>query len=271
MSATPSDAPENAAASAAPAPVAAENQRKEIFVRGLSYGTRELALARHIETVAPVQDVHILVGFNNRSKGAAFVSLKDPSQVDEVVEKLNGKPLDGRFLEIQRAKPISELPPKPRIIYRPYPAPRYRPRYPPPSSYYRPSYHRREYRAPAPAPAPAPAARKTHQKSEPNPERTQSEFTVAVLNLPFVAKEDDMRDIFEDFVILNPKICRNRAGLSKGTAFVTLTSHEEQQRAIETIDTVQVEGRSIHVVEAFLLPDELEAEKRAIAEYNSKL
>jgi len=131
MSATPSDAPENAAASAAPAPVAAENQRKEIFVRGLSYGTRELALARHIETVAPVQDVHILVGFNNRSKGAAFVSLKDPSQVDEVVEKLNGKPLDGRFLEIQRAKPISELPPKPRIIYRPYPAPRYRPRYPP--------------------------------------------------------------------------------------------------------------------------------------------
>jgi len=80
-----------------------------------------------------------------------------------------------------------------------------------------------------------------------------------------------MRDIFEDFVILNPKICRNRAGLSKGTAFVTLTSHEEQQRAIETIDTVQVEGRSIHVVEAFLLPDELEAEKRAIAEYNSKL
>jgi len=243
---------------------APENQRKEIFVRGLSYGTRELALARHIETVAPVQDVHILVGFNNRSKGAAFVSLKDPSQVDEVVEKLNGKQLDGRFLEVQRAKPISELPPKPRVIYRPYP-PRYRrypPPPPPPPAYYRPRFHR-------PAPPPA-AVHKIHAKPEPNPDRTLSQFTVAVLNLPFVAKEEDMADIFEGFVILNPKICRNRTGLSKGNAFVTFTSHEEQQRAIEAVNSVQVEGRHIRVVEAYLLPEELEVEKRVVEEHNRK-
>jgi len=251
--------------SAIPAP---ENQRKEIFVRGLSYGTRELALARHIETVARVKDVHILVGFNNRSKGAAFVSLEDPSKVDEVVEKLNGKPLEGRFLEIQRAKPVSELPPKPRVVYRPYPT-RYR-RYPPPppANFYRPRFHKR---GPAPAAAAAAAtSKKTHAKPEPNPDRTLSELTVAVLNLPFVAKENDMADIFEGFVILNPRICRTRAGLSKGTAFVTLTSHEEQQRAIEVIDSVQVEGRQIHVVEAYLLPDELEVEKRVVEEHNSK-
>jgi len=276
MSATTSalaaDAAPAAAAAAAAAPAAPDNQRKEIFVLGLSYSTRELALARHIETVAPVQDVHILVGFNNRSKGAAFVSLKDPSQVDEVVKKLNGEPLDGRYLDIQRAKPISELPPKPRIIYRPYPAPRYGRggRYaPPPRTYYsaapRPRFHQhqREYHAPAPA-------HKVHQKPEPNPNRTASELTVCVLNLPFVAKETDMEDIFEGFVVLNPKICRTRGGLSKGTAFVTLISHEEQQRAIESIDNVQVEGRQIHISAAYLLPEELEAEKRAVEEYNNK-
>ena len=120
-----------AAATTTTTPATPQTQRKEVFVRGLSLSTRELALARHIETVAPVEDVRILVSYNShRSKGSAFVTLKDANQIDEVVEKLNGKPLDGRYLEIQRAKPLSELPPRPRIIYAPYPGP-YRGRYSP--------------------------------------------------------------------------------------------------------------------------------------------
>jgi len=266
-------------------------RRNELFVRGLSFTTRELALARHIETVAPVQDVHILVGFKNRSKGSAFVTLKNPNLVNEVVEKLNGKPLDGRFLEIQRAKPLSELPPRPRIIYRNYP-PRYQQRYQPyfrgPRQQYRPrrteqyrprdrqDYRRdrQDYRRPPPAQefAPAPASTVTveepragkSRKGEPNPNRKASEFTVAVLNLPFVAKEADMNDIFEGYNILNPRVCRTRRGLSKGTAFVTFPTHEEQMRAIENVSGSSVEGRQIRIVAAYLLPEEIEEEKRII-------
>jgi len=251
------------------APVAAEgsNRRCEVFIRGLNYSTRELALARYIETVAPVEEVHILTNFKGRSKGTAFVTLKDAKSVDDVVEKLNGKVLDGRYLEIQRAKPLSELPPKPRIIYRPYPAP-YR-RAPFGFRGGRGRYHPRnvaaaEFSHPHPAPETRPPR---HQKGEPNPNRTLSEYTVAVLNLPFVAKEQDMSDIFDGFEILNPKICRNRAGMSKGTAFVTLASHEEQKRAIESVNLSQVEGRQIRVVEAYLLPEELEEEKRILKEH----
>jgi len=235
-----------------------DNNARKIFVRGLSYGTRELALARHIESVAPVDDVHILTTYNGRSKGAAFVTLKDEDKVDEVIEKLNTKPLDGRYLEIQRAKPASELP-KTRIVYR-YP-PGFRP-------YSRQPFYRQRFHPRGPgyvAPPPAPRA-PVDRKKGPNPDRKMSDLTVAVTNLPFVAKEKDMEDIFEGFTILNPKICKTRSGLSKGTAFVTLTSHAEQQRAIEACDSVEVEGRRIHVVEAYLLPEEFEAEKRAVEE-----
>ena len=36
------------------APAEGSNRRNEVFIRGLSYSTRELALARYIENVAPV-------------------------------------------------------------------------------------------------------------------------------------------------------------------------------------------------------------------------
>jgi len=188
--------------------------RKSIFVRGLAFSTRELTLARHIETVAPVDRVHILTGFRNRSKGSAFVHLTDPNQIDEVVEKLNGKPLEGRYLEISRAKPFSELPPSRRRRFNPY-RPRYA--YPPPRPYMR------NRRPPPPPPA------YQSRKRDVNPSRTKSEYTVAVLNLPYVASEEDMDDIFEEFDIVDAKICRTADGVSKGVAFVTFISHEEQQ------------------------------------------
>jgi len=224
------------------AEAAAPQLRNEIFVGGLSFNTRELTLARHIESVAPVLDVHILMTYNNRSKGSAFVRLVDPSRIDEVCEKLNGKPLDGRYLEISRAKPYSELPQR-----------RNRGGYRPPRHFGRdrPSFVSR-------------------RKRDPNPDRKKSELTVAVKNLPFVAKEDDMNDIFDDFEVVDSKISRNADGRSKGVAFVTFLNHEEQQRAIRTADLNIVESRKIHVVEAYLLPEEFEEEAKKVEEYLKK-
>jgi len=255
-----------------------ETQRTELFIRGLNFSTHELTLARHIEPVAEVDQVNIVHNkFSGRSKGIAFVTLKDPSKIDQVCAELNNKPLEGRYLEISRAKPASELPPKTRVVYRSFPA---RGGY---RGYRRGGYRGgyrgyrggARYRSASPvaagseegASASAPAPRRTNQR-EHNPNRTLSELTVAVLNLPFIAREKDMKDIFEGFVILNPRICMTRNGLSKGCGFVTLPTHAEQQRAIETINSVEVEGRKISVVEAYLLPEELEAEKLAVEEHN---
>jgi len=246
-------------------------QRDEIFIRGLSFSTRELALARFIETVAPVEDVHILMAYN-RSKGMALVTLKDPNQVDEVVEKLNGKTLDGRFLDVSRAKPFSELPPRHFSQYPPRRFVAYPPRrpfnhyYPPPPR--RPFYPRSQ---PVAKPAPEqPSQSFRHIKRDPNPDRTKSEFTVAVLNLPFVAKEEDMNDIFEDFTVVSCKVSRHPNGQSKGVAFVTFPTHEDQQHAIQATNLNIVEGRKIRVVEAFLLPEDLEEESKSIAEFKAK-
>jgi len=215
--------------------------RNEIFVGGLSFSTRELTLARHIEQVARVLDVHILMTYNNRSKGSAFVRLEDPSLIDEVCQKLNGKPLDGRYLEISRAKPFSEVPRR--------------------QGSFRPSSRR--YGAPPRSSRPPYASRR---KREHNPDRSKSDLTVAVLNLPWIAKEEDMNDVFQDFDIVSAKICRNKAGLSKGIAFVTFATHEDQQRALKDVNKNIVEGREIHVVEAFLLPEELEEEAKNVEE-----
>jgi len=246
-----------------------ETQRKELFIRGLNYTTHELTLARHIETIAPVDQVNIVHDkFTGRSKGIAFVTLKDPSKIDEVCEALNNKPLESRYLEISRAKPASELPPKTRV-YRNYP-PRggYRGGFRGGYRGYRGGFRGR-YRGPARdfKESGENKSRKPRQKG-PNPNRTASEHTVAVLNLPYIVGEKDMEQIFEDFDIINPRICLNRAGKSTGCGFVTFSSHEEQQRAIESVTSVEVEGRKISVVEAYLLPEELEAEKRAIEEHN---
>jgi len=225
------------ASEAAAAP--ASQQRNEIFVTNLAFSTRELTLARHIEQVAPVLDVHILMTYNNRSKGSAFVRLNDPSQIDEVCAKLNGKPLDGRYLEIARAKPFSELP----------------------GRQHRAGGERRGRRF-------SPVGRRPssfvgRRKREPNPDRQLSEFTVAVLNLPFVAKEEDMNDLFDEFDIVSSKISRTASGMSRGVAFVTFKTHEDQQRAIATANNNIVESRKIRVVEAFLLQEELDDEAKS--------
>jgi len=236
-----SEEPTAAAPAPASAPASSTRLRNEIFVGGLAYSTRELALARHIEQVARVLDIHILMTYNNRSKGSAFVRLEDPSLIDEVCQKLNGKPLDGRYLEISRAKPFSEVPHRsgPRTSRQP----------------------RRFGDGSSRPPRPSFGSRR---KREHNPDRTKSELTVAVLNLPWVVKEDDMNDIFEGYNIASSRICRTASGLSKGVGFVTFTTHEDQQRALREANKIIVENREVRVVEAFLLPEELEEETNSV-------
>lgn len=229
--------------------------------------------------------------------GIAFVTLEDPSLIDTVIEKLNGKPLEGRYVEVMRAKPPME---RPYIRYPPsyphYPPPHY-PRVP------RGPAHAPAPAAPAPKPAPkptpkpapksapaaprkpapatpaAPAADATRkprlsfvrkgdhaqrQESEPNPDRVASQLTAVVQNLPYIAGDQDMYDIFDGFNILEANVRRKPDGQSRGVAFVTFATHEEQQRAINDVDNTMVEGRPIRVVPAYLLPNQLEHEKEVV-------
>lgn len=99
---------------------------------------------------------------------------------------------------------------------------------------------------------------------EGNPDRVESALTVIVQNLPYVADDQDMYDIFDGLNVVEAKVFKLKDGRSRGFAFVTFASHEEQMSAINDVDSTVVEGRTIHVSPALLFPSQLEHEKSVV-------
>lgn len=73
-----------------------------------------------------------------------------------------------------------------------------------------------------------------------------------VRNIPFKAVEENIRDFFSQVgqVSSIDLVTDARTGKPKGFAFVVMSSEEEAQRAIETLDGTELLGRTLSVSEA---------------------
>ena len=71
-------------------------------------------------------------------------------------------------------------------------------------------------------------------------------------NFPYSCTEDDLRALFVDFgAVQKIHVCSSREdGSPKGYGFVTMERAEDAQRAIQTLDGNDFQGRRIHVAEA---------------------
>lgn len=74
-----------------------------------------------------------------------------------------------------------------------------------------------------------------------------SERMLFVANLPFRVTDEDLTAIFQEFSVTSAKVVRLRNGRSKGYGFVEVKDKSEQQRVLEELANVSVDGRDLVV------------------------
>jgi len=68
---------------------------------------------------------------------------------------------------------------------------------------------------------------------------------IYVSNLPFNARDEQLRDLFKDFDVKTAYVAVRRNGRSKGFGFVNLSNQGDQQKALSAVDGKEYEGRKL--------------------------
>lgn len=86
---------------------------KKLYVGGISYGTSEDALKAHFAAAGAVESASIIMDkMTGRSKGFGFVQMTTDADADNAINMFNGKPLDGRNLTVNEARPMEPRAPR---------------------------------------------------------------------------------------------------------------------------------------------------------------
>jgi len=83
-----------------------------LFVGNLSFNTQESQLQELFAQAGQVISATLIMDkFTGKSRGFAFVEMSTPEEAQKAVELSHGKPLDGRALTVNIARPREERPP----------------------------------------------------------------------------------------------------------------------------------------------------------------
>ena len=81
----------------------------DIYVGNLNYQTTEAELREAFEAYGQLSEVRLITDrYSGRSKGFAFVEMPERSEAEAAIQALNGKPLQGRTLTVNEARPRGE-------------------------------------------------------------------------------------------------------------------------------------------------------------------
>lgn len=84
----------------------AEVEEFRCFVGGLSWNTTDKGLEEEFRRFGNVLEAKVIVDKETgHSRGFGFVNFGDERSMDEAIERLHGKELDGRPITVNRAKP----------------------------------------------------------------------------------------------------------------------------------------------------------------------
>ncbi|MEK7213494.1 MAG: RNA-binding protein, partial [Patescibacteria group bacterium] len=93
--------------------VKVKKMAKKLYVGGISYGTSEDALKAHFAAAGAVESASIIMDkMTGRSKGFGFVQMATDTEADNAINMFNGKPLDGRNLTVNEARPMEPRAPR---------------------------------------------------------------------------------------------------------------------------------------------------------------
>ncbi|XP_051150157.1 small RNA-binding protein 11, chloroplastic-like [Andrographis paniculata] len=77
-----------------------------LFVGGLSFSTTEQRLSEAFSEYGQVIEANVVTNKESkRSRGFGFVTFSSKDEAEKAMEEMNGKPLDGRAIFIDYAKP----------------------------------------------------------------------------------------------------------------------------------------------------------------------
>lgn len=80
-----------------------------IYVGNLSYDLSEEDLKKAFEEFGQVESAKIISDmYSGRSKGFGFVEMSNEAEAQSAIDALNGKELEGRTLNVNKARPRSE-------------------------------------------------------------------------------------------------------------------------------------------------------------------
>jgi len=83
----------------------------KLFVGNLSFNTTENDLQDTFAAHGTVIETNLMMDrATGRPRGFAFVTMSSPEEAQKAIDALNGKPLDGRNLTVNIARPREERP-----------------------------------------------------------------------------------------------------------------------------------------------------------------
>jgi len=87
----------------------------KLFIGGLSWGTRDEALAGHFAQAGTVVSAAVIMDrMSGKSKGFGFVEMSSEEEAKNAMETLNGSMLDGRNITVNEARPQEPRSDKPK-------------------------------------------------------------------------------------------------------------------------------------------------------------
>jgi len=220
-----------------------------VFVGNLPFKASTDDLTAFFAPAAQVTDVNI-VRRGTRSLGYGFVAFASSADRDAAVEKCHKKELEGREINVEAAKPKSELPQKerkPRLRRGPR-KPRKQENEPKQretedgvivshanSGGEKLKSKRKPRRKPRDAGDESTQPRRVHRERR-VPTGPPSKTTVFLANLPFALDDAGLRTLFADYKIKNATVVvRKITGRSKGFGFLELEEESEQNRLLDDI------------------------------------
>jgi RNA recognition motif-containing protein len=77
----------------------------KLFVGGLSFSTSSDRLREAFAAIGTVESASVVTDRDTgRSRGFGFVEMATPEEADQAVSRLNGTNLDGRTIQVEKAK-----------------------------------------------------------------------------------------------------------------------------------------------------------------------
>lgn len=88
-----------------------EENKKKLFVGGLSYDTTDESLREFFSQAGNVESAAVIKDrMSGRSKGFGFVEMASEDEADKAINTLNGQSLDGREISVNVARPKVDNP-----------------------------------------------------------------------------------------------------------------------------------------------------------------